>query len=209
SINYLDYGTWFANANCGTEPYYYQWYLDKIGDNDAAAQIGTGQQLSLKSVAAGTSQQQLITTETIESPTIMGPSNYTTFNLSLKISDDNGYYRWVGERTITAYGDVDLIQSYDPGNPTPFSMTAYSTTEQTGYVTIYPNPANEELTIRSLSDSSIDLILYDEQSNIIFKGKLNNKDIVWNTSNLDEGIYYLHIYKGDELTKRQILIEHK
>ena len=139
----------------------------------------------------------------------MGPSNYTTFNLSLKISDDNGYYRWADERTITAYGDVDLIQSYDPGNPTPFSMTAYSTTEQTGYVTIYPNPANEELTIRSLSDSSIDLILYDEQSNIIFKGKLNNKDIVWNTSNLDEGIYYLHIYKGDELTKRQILIEHK
>ena len=98
-----------------------------------------------------------------------------------------------------------------------------------GFVMYGPNPADEEIVISLVSDTeslqsystskeTVDtneeiatLILYDQNSNMIFNDKLSGKkkEVKWNTSNLKNGTYLLHINKKNETNKKQIIIEHK
>jgi|LGVE01.1.fsa_nt_gb subtilisin family serine protease len=98
-----------------------------------------------------------------------------------------------------------------------------------GFVMYGPNPADEEIVISLISDTGplqsdstsketeesneeiATLILYDQNSNMIFNDKLSGKkkEVKWNTSNLKNGTYLLHINKKNETIKKQIIIEHK
>jgi hypothetical protein len=85
---------------------------------------------------------------------------------------------------------------------------------------ISPNPANEELIIKynpeigSKGNGTIydrfELILYDENGGIVsqkISHEANNK-VVLDTYILPNGIYYLHIKQGDQLFKKQVIIQH-
>lgn len=98
-----------------------------------------------------------------------------------------------------------------------------------GFIMYGPNPADEEVVISLESDTEslqsystsketedsneeiATLILYDQNSNVIFNDKLSGKkkEVKWNTSNLKNGTYLLHINKKNETIKKQIIIEHK
>ena len=88
-------------------------------------------------------------------------------------------------------------------------------------VSIAPNPTDSELTIQETysKDNSLvtygysgdkleEIILYDKYYNVVFKNKYKDKKIKWNTVNLKEGIYYLHIKTKKKLEKKQIYIKH-
>jgi pimeloyl-ACP methyl ester carboxylesterase len=97
---------------------------------------------------------------------------------------------------------------------------------------IYPNPANSKLIIsynsRTISktssnkitlESSVELasntnifeiILYNDKGKRITqqKNETGNNDITLNTQNLPIGTYFLHIIDGNDVIKKQIVIQH-
>lgn len=95
------------------------------------------------------------------------------------------------------------------------------------FVMYGPNPADEEIVISLDSTESLQsystnkenvdsneeittIILYDQNSNIIFNDKLSDKkkEVKWNTSSLKNGTYFLQINKKNKKIKKQIIIEH-
>lgn len=94
--------------------------------------------------------------------------------------------------------------------------------------TYYPNPANTQLTVSSsptasktndvansetiqtLDHNQFEIVLYDEKGKKLTQQKndTQNKDIEINTQNIPNGIYFLHIFEGKEITIKQIVIQH-
>lgn len=72
---------------------------------------------------------------------------------------------------------------------------------------LYPNPANEELTIALSGGKMAMLSLYNAQGKLVdyqnFKGQIN-----LNTSAYSNGIYMLQIRTNDGIANRQIIIRH-
>jgi len=89
---------------------------------------------------------------------------------------------------------------------------------------VYPNPTDNMLHIeqdteafdQSTSDKNVktpttyDIRLYDGQGNLLRQQTTKGGTILFNVSNLPDGIYYLHIYDGVNSTPEihQIMVEH-
>ena len=92
--------------------------------------------------------------------------------------------------------------------------------ESDSYITFYPNPVDNILTIEIDFDAAQDLLpvkasltfdvrLFDGQGNMLRQTKTQGGTVQFNVSNLTNGIYYLHIYDGVNSTPeiRQIMVE--
>jgi hypothetical protein len=114
-----------------------------------------------------------------------GQSNWTVYNASGKI-DTLGQCQWtMGTFDCTEcayeYRSVTAIKELFPDNP----------------VTIYPNPANESITI-SIADfySPLNVLIYDNQGRMITLLNLSSaKTQIWLRS-LNAGLYYLRFENG-------------
>lgn len=87
---------------------------------------------------------------------------------------------------------------------------------------VFPNPAGSELKV-SLSPNTeeqgnagfnqahFELALYNEKGKKMLTKKSKNQesDVILDTSILPNGIYYLHIQQGNELIKKQVIIQHE
>ena len=60
---------------------------------------------------------------------------------------------------------------------------------------IYPNPANNKITIEGISNSNTSYILYNISGKIISKGDLNNSNITIDISRLQKGTYFLKTFQ--------------
>ena len=91
-------------------------------------------------------------------------------------------------------------------------------------IAVYPNPTSTDLTIEStqsdltISDNSttesslsnnetFSAKLIDQFNSELRKGISENGKIVFDVRNIQKGIYYLHVMRGQDLILRQILIE--
>ncbi|MGV3763410.1 T9SS type A sorting domain-containing protein [Parapedobacter sp.] len=85
---------------------------------------------------------------------------------------------------------------------------------------VYPNPANETLTVsvgddgagqaqRKARPAAFTAILYDHAGTEHRKGESKDGTAVqFNTTGLPEGTYFVHIHKDGEVEKRQVVIRH-
>lgn len=95
---------------------------------------------------------------------------------------------------------------------------------------VYPNPSNTNITVavvkpdsnssrtsNEFSETEINLDVPDIETKIVDKngiividGKLVNGKVIFNTQNIVDGIYFLHIGSGtkNDVIKKQILIQH-
>jgi hypothetical protein len=89
-----------------------------------------------------------------------------------------------------------------------------------GYIVVYPNPANTEITI-SLpeanqaeailpSDASFEVKLYTSSGKFILSKQSapNEQSLTIATQKLPNGIYFLHIFSEGQVEKKKILIQH-
>jgi hypothetical protein len=86
--------------------------------------------------------------------------------------------------------------------------------------TLYPNPANDEITIEytalqegeNLSKplQQKDVKLYNQKGEILLSSlwKENEQKLRLETKNVPDGTYYLHITESKETIKKQIIIKH-
>jgi hypothetical protein len=81
----------------------------------------------------------------------------------------------------------------------------------TSPLNFYPNAASDELNL-DLTNKPAGLYvykLYDSNGIVVIVGESPNALETIDTSNLEEGVYYLHFYEGETLTIKQIFIDHQ
>ncbi|MEC3878752.1 T9SS type A sorting domain-containing protein [Parapedobacter sp. 10938] len=87
-------------------------------------------------------------------------------------------------------------------------------------IRVFPNPANETLTISVGDDGAsgqaqqknqptvFTAIVYDGSGRQHRQGESKDGAIQFDTGNLPEGTYFVHIHKGGEVEKRQVVSRH-
>ncbi len=88
---------------------------------------------------------------------------------------------------------------------------------------VYPNPSSRELKITQKAVENVDLYhskkmiansftvkLLNEKGKVLKEGKASSssKEIVLQVADIPNGIYYLHIYEGKNVSKQQVVISH-
>jgi hypothetical protein len=76
------------------------------------------------------------------------------------------------------------------------------------YFSVFPNPADDEITIRSKSFSHVDVSLSNALSTTVFSSVLKNDEIIINTINFSPGLYFLEITVNGIRKTQKILISH-
>jgi photosystem II stability/assembly factor-like uncharacterized protein len=76
-------------------------------------------------------------------------------------------------------------------NPIILSSESNSLTEVENKITIYPNPTNSVLNLRSLSSEPINFVIYNALGQSVMEGRVEVNSTI-NVENLTEGIYQLH-----------------
>ena len=125
------------------------------------------------------------------------------------------YCGWSQPKIIT-YLEGFPCSGGGPGDPDPFCPTCFE-------ILTFPNPVVDQLTINfeqlpteeeQIANYSVKL--YDNLGNVHRQTNFNHrrkdgkaKPIKFNTSNLREGTYYLHIEGNEEIHKEQIIIKRK
>lgn len=145
------------------------------------------------------------------------PSDYTIFsngtpNIRLNISGAGTYQ--LGLTISTNCGDMyadSWITVYDFDQCSGFSAYQY-----------YPNPANSQMTVeykgnpdeqqKPATSVTKDFLveLLNERGETLFKSRntTNANKINFNTTNISNGTYYLHITSNKTTYKKQVLIQH-
>lgn len=83
----------------------------------------------------------------------------------------------------------------------------------------YPNPAESELNIvkqtknastSNLKNEPVKVKLYNEKGETLRNGTINGNEnnIKWNTLDIANGTYFLHIFEKSGTIKKQVLIKH-
>jgi hypothetical protein len=106
-------------------------------------------------------------------------------------------------------------------------VTLYSNCPRLSAIVAYPNPASSQLTIENkpvrhdaagpgalvVTDNSVSDFtaeLYNSKGVIIRKAKnpTNSTAIVFNTADITNGTYYLHVKQGSDVIEKQIIVQH-
>jgi hypothetical protein len=75
-------------------------------------------------------------------------------------------------------------------------------------INVYPNPANEYITINHKFTENNSYLLYDYKGQLMFDFKGNQLIQTINTSKIPNGIYFLHIGSNSKTITKKIIINH-
>lgn len=120
--------------------------------------------------------------------------------------------------------DVKIYTQNDCGWSTNYWPLIFFCSTSGGMFSVFPNPANESLTIsidpdgaqaeRSRGQVGVDVdhfsvILYDNSGRGIRKAESKDgKAVRFDTAGLPDGTYFIHIHHGEKVEKRQVAIRH-
>jgi hypothetical protein len=100
---------------------------------------------------------------------------------------------------------------FDPDRPIPDNENS----KPSFSLSLFPNPANRSTSVRlnGLADSQLSVILYSREGEKIMKifdGQLQNESSTFtiDTSELEEGIYFVSVYSGDDNQVIKLIVKH-
>lgn len=102
---------------------------------------------------------------------------------------------------------------YDKSNYQTYITKIVSATSCTNnhIVNIYPNPANNQITITSLHSENINVELISNRGELLFSKEIKTNaenEIKINTDNFLNGIYVIRAFDGETVKTQKIIIEH-
>jgi hypothetical protein len=109
---------------------------------------------------------------------------------------------------------------FDYNTPVPTKKTENTKANKTGIstrgktdlnsvVSLYPNPAGGELFIQSLTLEMNTISILDIEGKVVFTSEIKGiKEILVNTNQLKEGIYFVKLENENEIIVRKIIIKH-
>jgi hypothetical protein len=147
---------------------------------------------------------------------VQQPTN-GTFNI-FSPNSPNTYVSVTGGGTVlVTYVDQCGETSYTEG------VTIYSPCTS-GAMTVFPNPANSTLTVQNntlastgqsaaaanVAWNNFSVELFDNKGKLLKSGQnaKGSEDILLNTSDILNGIYFLHIKQGTNLIEKEVIIQH-
>jgi len=115
--------------------------------------------------------------------------------------------------TVRANGGGDSLSAaaFDLNLTRGILTSSQNIEKETNFVTVYPNPANEYLTVSGISSKSgIEFSIMDITGKIVKRGlEVNNtSNVIIPTSDLNNGIYLLSLHTEGLTTLRRITISH-
>jgi hypothetical protein len=132
--------------------------------------------------------------------------------------------------SVSGGGGGISVTYTDPCGETSYreGTTIYSPCARKYAFVAYPNPANGQLSIKlnneakgfqaisldntTVSEGNTNFIaeLYDGRGRLLKKSQTQNNEseLTFNTSDLTNGTYYLHIKSGTDLIQKQVIIHH-
>jgi hypothetical protein len=119
----------------------------------------------------------------------------------------------LGSRYPVGYHTI-RVRSYSCNTYSPWYEASFGVIDcQSGLrQMIYPNPASNELIVETEQDSVIqspvNVILFDEKQEIVFKEKTTQEKIKIPVLHLPNGTYYLNITNGDRIIQKRVNIKH-
>lgn len=115
--------------------------------------------------------------------------------------DDNGQYAFYFT-AVYEEGESDMV------GPVEVSITVGLNDLASNGVSIYPNPANNYLNIEAISDAtSLEVNIYSISGEMVYNSIEENASIIKiNTSELDNGIYFVELMIGETKTIQKISI---
>ena len=107
---------------------------------------------------------------------------------------------------------VDSIRSYFNGNMTPcgsiFNTSVSETPKPNNTISVYPNPANENLFVSfEMQSKNASVQIYDVTGNLVKELEITNGNSQINISQLAQGLYVIKIVDGNKLYSKKFLKE--
>lgn len=127
-----------------------------------------------------------------------GRSNYHIFT---GMGGHNGLVQFFGRNRCGDGGAaLKAVEHGSGGNCTNCESDIYP----------YPNEADSHfnLDFSSLPEGYYQIYLYNAYSNMVYQGVSSNIERIVSTLDLPEGIYYLHIHINNEVTIKQLMVNH-
>lgn len=142
---------------------------------------------------------QLITS--VEWVKISGNANFTHNQSMFSINVGGGTQSWTFYGKATATNACGTFTDY-------FSVSGGGI--HLDNVIPYPNSSNVnfDLDFSQLPPNTYYIEIYDMYSNVHYTGQSTNQEKTINTLDLLEGIYFLHLYDGINISIKQLIIEH-
>lgn len=161
------------------------WYRAKGFPEKLEVKMGTVQ------TAAGMTQM------VVSLPSING-FTYTRSSSSVTITTTGTYY--IGLHAISDADEFLLIVD-------DLSLSAGAGIEEKGkaVINIFPNPVNDVLFIES-TDNIEEICIFNALGQTIYNSNVNDINFTINTSDLNEGIYFIKLKTADGYTTRKVLV---
>lgn len=105
-------------------------------------------------------------------------------------------------RAYNANGNSDFSSVASAIEPTSTGLTNF---DEQRSVLIYPNPANENVTIGNLPSSSI-IIITDITGKVVYSSVIKTEQTTINTSEFGNGIYILHISNNGSFATKKLVV---
>lgn len=129
------------------------------------------------------------------------PISSSGLNATITFPNTDADYQVKGKATNTCGSSTDRILHVSTGANDPWI--------------IYPNPADESLLVSikdtRLQENSMNFsaIIYDQFGRELRQSRSRDGRIEFDTRNLSNGTYFLHIFHNGKIQKEQVLIQHK
>ena len=86
--------------------------------------------------------------------------------------------------------------------------SSISEVEEADKVLIYPNPANDQLTIELEEAGNYQLRIYSSSGQLVLQDAFNTNRFQINTQSYQEGYYYIQLENSNEILRKAIVIIH-
>ena len=124
-----------------------------------------------------------------------GAANSLLDNPTMSIARGNTYID-----TIQGYLNPRIYVALNLGNSTDIQNVILSSTQ------VYPNPANDKISISSYAVKINELDIYDISGKLVESHYVNANKININTSKLNSGIYFIEIKSDVSKIKKKVII---
>lgn len=107
----------------------------------------------------------------------------------------------------TTMGMTEFMAT-DPFNGNCISLGTEEGVRSNDVFQLYPNPANDQITIAGLPEGSFEIIITDMMGRVIIEQQWNNVNQgTLNVSSLSNGVYQLSLYQKDKVQTKKLIIE--
>ncbi len=87
------------------------------------------------------------------------------------------------------------------------NLLAVNNLSAEGNVDVFPNPANDRVTVRAHSAEEVAISVFDSQGRIVFQeNHSGRKDVIFSTEDLAAGIYTVQVLVGNSIRQEKLVI---